>query len=94
MHEAYRKIIALSDADLLGKKFTEGNLQLDLKESFYGGQEIDEKEAIEILKCAKADDATFNIVGNNSIAAAIEAGVIGKEGLIRVKGIPHALGLL
>ncbi len=94
VHEAYRKIVAISDPELLGKKFVEGNLQLDLKESFYGGEELSEREATEIIKCAKADDAVFNIVGEKSINLSIDIGIIGPEGLIRVQGIPHALGLL
>ena len=94
-HEAYRKIVAVCDSDLVGKKFTEGKLQLDIKESFYSGDEVkDEKEALELLRCAQVDDATFNFVGKKSIEIGLKAGVIGKEGIIKVQGIPHAMGLL
>jgi len=94
VHEAYRKIVSIADADLIGKKFVEGKIQLDVKESFYNGEEMSENKAMEIIKSANADDATFNIVGNESIKLAIKAGIISKEGIIRVQGIPYALGLI
>ena len=94
IHEAYRKIVALADSELIGKKFVDGNLQLDIKESFYDGEEISEEKAIEILRCADADDSSFNIVGKRAVNAALKAGIVGKSGVIKIKGIPHALGLL
>ncbi|MEM2956296.1 MAG: DUF424 family protein [Candidatus Pacearchaeota archaeon] len=96
IHNAYRNIVALCDAELIGKKFVDEKtgLQLDLKESFYDGKEINEEEAINIIKTANSDDATFNIVGEKAISVALKAGIISKKGIIKVKGIPHALGLL
>jgi len=96
IHKAYRKIIAVSDPELLGKKFEENNLQLDLNKDFYGEDQVDDEKAIEVMRAENTDDATFNIVGEKSIQAAIKAGIIKeKEGsIIKIQGIPHALGLL
>jgi hypothetical protein len=94
VHEAYRKVAAVCDAELLGKKYTEGNRQLDINSDFYGGKKMDEAKLINALKELNEDDATFNIVGKKSVNAAIKAGIIAKEGIIKVKGIPFALGLL
>ena len=94
LHESYRKIIAACDSDLLGKKFAEDNLQLDLKDTFYGGKEYTEERAVEIFRDGAFDDATFNIVGKESIAAAIKAGIVEKEGIITIQGIPHALSFM
>jgi len=94
LHESYRKIIAACDADLMGKKFVEGKLQLDLKDTFYGGKEYSEERAVEIFRDGAFDDATFNIVGKESIAAAIKSGIIDKEGVITIQGIPHALSFM
>jgi len=33
--ESYRNVVAIADEELVGKKFFEGNKQLDVKESFY-----------------------------------------------------------
>ena len=96
IHKAYRKIVAVCDSELIGKKFVEDNLQLDLQEDFYGKDEVNEEKAIEIMMAENSADATFNIVGGKSIQAAIKAGVIkeGEHSIIKIQGIPHALGLL
>jgi hypothetical protein len=92
--KSYRDVVAICDSSILGKKFEEGKFQLDLKESFYKGEEVEEEKVIEILKKMAEEDATFNIVGKESITAALKAGVISKESVGRIKGIPFALILL
>jgi len=94
IHEAYRKIIAVCDEELLGKKFTQGKMQLDVKESFYNGESMNEDDLVLMLQEADRDDSTFNFVGEKSVKAGIKANVINKKGVIKVQGIPHALGLL
>jgi hypothetical protein len=96
IHNAYRNIVALADAALIGKKFIEDKtgMQIDVKESFYNGEEISEDKAVRMMKIANSDDATFNIVGERAIECALKAGVIDKSGIIKIKGIPHALGLM
>ena len=94
VHESYRKIIAVCDEELLGKKFIEGKLQLDVKESFYNGESMNEDDLVLLLQEADKDDATFSFVGEKSIKAGIKANVINKKGVMKVQGIPHALGLL
>lgn len=39
------------------------------------------------------EDSTFNIVGKNSVDAAIESGIISNNGIIKIQNIPIALGL-
>ena len=96
IHNAYRNIVAVCDSELLGKKFVDENIkmQLDVKESFYNGEEISEEKAAKIMRAACSDDANFNIVGKRAIEIALNAGIIDKKGIIKIKGIPHALGLL
>jgi len=38
-----RKILAVCDNELFGKKFEEGKLRLDLSSEFYDGEEVQEK---------------------------------------------------
>ena len=92
--KSYRDIVAICDSDLLGKKFEEGEFQLDVKESFFKGDEKSKEETIEIIKDMSKEDATFNIVGKESTKAAIEAGIITEEGVKEIQGIPFALVLL
>jgi hypothetical protein len=94
IHESYRKVVALADSNLIGQKFEEGKRQLDVRENFYKGDAVEEEIAIEMLKSLAVDDATFNIVGKDAVAAALKAEVITKEMIANVRGVPFALVLL
>ena len=48
--KSYREIVAVCDSSILGKRFERGNFQLDIKESFYKGEEVSEEKAMEIMK--------------------------------------------
>ena len=40
------------------------------------------------------EDATFNIVGKESVQTALEAGIIKEQGIIKIQEVPIALVLL
>ncbi len=90
----HRHVVAVCDANLLGKKFEEGKQQLDVRESFYKGEEVSSKQLGNILKHEANEDATFNIVGKDAVQIALEAGIIPKGNIGHVQGIPFALVLL
>ena len=95
--ESYRNVVAIADEELVGKKFFEGNKQLDVKESFYKSESensLSKEEVKEIILEMTKEDATFNIVGKNAVSAALEAGIISEEGIDEVQGVPFALVLL
>lgn len=94
IHKSYRDIVAVCDSDLLGKQFDAGQRILEVRESFYNGDEKTEKQLIKLMKDLDKEDVTFNIVGKDSVNAALKAGVISKEGIKTMKGIPFALTLL
>lgn len=94
IHQAYRTIIALADSDLIEKTFTQGIKQIEVKPSFFKGEEKNKQEILKILKNMQREDATFNIVGKESVQTALEAGIIDKNGIIKIQGVPVALGLL
>ena len=92
--KTYRSVVAICDKELLGKRFEEGILQLDVKESFYKGEEISEEKAVEMMKSFSEEDATFNIVGEKSVACALKAKIISEESVGKIAGIPFALVLV
>jgi len=94
IHQSYRKIVAVCDAKLVGKRFEQGKVQLDVKKSFYGGDRLSKEEVIRILQEVSQEDATFNFVGSRAVSAALNAGIINKDGVSKIKGIPYALSLL
>jgi uncharacterized protein len=94
IHNTYRDVVAICDSELIGKRFEEEKFQLDVKESFFRGEEISEEQAIKLIKKMSAEDATFNIIGKESVNTSLKAGIISKEGIKKINGIPFAMVLL
>lgn len=91
IHKAEKRaIISICDKELIGKKFEENDLQLDVSKLFYNGQDISEEEALKVVN----DADSLNIVGKNSIKFALENKLIDEANIIRVKKIPHAIAIL
>lgn len=92
--KTYRNIIAICDADLLGKKFEEGKFQLDVKENFFRGEKTSEEKLNDIIQKESIEDTTFNIIGEKSVNVAIKTGIISKHEVKKIQGIPFALVLI
>ena len=61
IHKSYRIVVAICDSELVGKYFEEGMFQLDVKESFYKGQEAEEEEMARIIKRMSVEDFLLSI---------------------------------
>lgn len=83
-------LVAACDEDLIGKTFREGNLKLEVKESFYGGRLVPIEDALKAIERA----TIVNLVGNTIISKAIEAGLIHPDGVIKIQGVAHAQKVL
>lgn len=94
IHQSYRTVVAICDSELLGKTFEEGIKILEVRESFYNGDEFEEKKLIEFMVDQAKEDATFCIAGSNSVQAALKAGIIKEEGIAKIQDIPFALVLM
>mgnify|MGYP001610994595 CR=1 FL=1 len=79
-------LLAVSDADIVGKTFEERDLQLDVSKEFYGSKTGDEKEIIELLK----DATIINAVGKEIISLLVQKDIIEKKSVIEISGVPHA----
>ena len=80
------EIVALCDEDLIGKIFEEGKLIINVTESFYKGEKINEEEAVEALKNA----GYIYVVGKESVQLCIKLGLVEDKNILRIKGVPHA----
>ncbi len=80
----------MCDNELIGQRFEEKNLQLDLSSKFYNGEEKSEDELVKLVLGAYI----ANIVGEKSIAFALKLGIIEKNSIIRIKNIPHAQAIM
>ena len=80
------RFLAACDKDILGKEFKEGELHIKVNEKFYYDEEVDKETFLRFLKTV--DMAT--LVGELVVSAAVEAGYIDDECVLRIEGIPHA----
>ena len=82
--------VACCDEELLNRVFKEGNLRIEISNSFYGGELINLEDAIEILKAIPF----FNIVGENVIKKAIDTKLLSREGVRSINGVPMAIKMM
>ncbi len=82
-------IIAVCDPDCLGETYEDGDVSLDVSESFYDG-ETAERLAPENAIAQLGGATTANLVGRRSVDAAVEAGVVDPDTVIEIDGTPHA----
>ncbi len=94
IHKSLRMCVAVCDKELIDKKFEDSEKQLDLTGTFFKGEEKTKQEAKDILLNAKAEDSTFNFVGERSTSLAKELGIANEKGVIQIQDIPIALILL
>ncbi|MBS3123930.1 DUF424 family protein [Candidatus Woesearchaeota archaeon] len=79
-------ILVITDIDLLGKKFEEGNRQLDLSKEFYKGTERDK----EWIKKMSEKARHFHLTGKEAVALGIELELVKVENILYVQKVPHA----
>jgi len=85
-----RVLVAVTDSNLIGKKFSEGNIRLDLTSDFYKGEEKTEEETGDLIR--NADHV--NLVGKKAIELAVKEGIIEEENIITIQEISHAQGTI
>lgn len=77
--------MTVCDSELFGERLQEGDLSIEVKESFYGGKEMEVEECLEKLK-----EATIaNLVGS-IVDHAIEEGILDPSNVLEIEGVKHA----
>jgi uncharacterized protein len=79
-------LVAVSDESCMGKEFSEGDVSLKVTKEFYGQERADKDEVVSAL----CEATIANIVGEQSVATAVENGFINADEVIYVQGVPHA----
>jgi len=79
-------LLAACDEELLGRTFREGELKLEVREKFYGGEKVDEEALDGLLR-----EATIaNLVGKRCVERAVELGYVDERRILRIGDVPHA----
>ena len=85
----YQKNITLNicDAELLGKTITQGDLNMNISGSYYGGRMVEENEAADLLKTSHI----INMVGKKTTSLAIKLGIGSESGIKTISDIPFLI---
>lgn len=79
-------LIAVCDCNLMGKRFDEGHLHVEVCADFFGDEKATAKDVEEAL--AKATIA--NLIGERSVGHAVRLGHVAMENVLMINGIPCA----
>lgn len=79
-------ILAICDAEILGKTLCEGKITFRVKEEFYKGARVNIEEAIAMIE----NSTIVNMVGKNVVSKAVEKGYVHPEAILNIEGVPHA----
>ena len=85
IHDKRGVLVAACDAGLLGETFRQGKLKLEVNTQFYGGALCTIEKAMDAL--VEADVA--NLVGETTIKAAVDKGLVDPEAVIYFGAVPH-----
>lgn len=79
-------ILAICDAEILGKTLRDGKIVFCVKEDFYKGARVNIEEAVSMIQ----NCTIVNMVGKNVVKKAIEQGHVHPEAVLNIEGVPHA----
>jgi len=79
-------LLAMCDAEILGKTLREGKIVFCVKEDFYKGARVNIEEAVSMIQ----NSTIVNMVGKNVVKKAIEQGYVHPEAVLNIEGVPHA----
>jgi hypothetical protein len=80
-------MLNICDSELLGKKITQDELNMNISENYYGGKLVEKEEAKSLLK----NSSIINMVGKESVSLSIELGIGSENGVKTISGIPFLL---
>jgi hypothetical protein len=79
-------LLAMCDAEILGKTFCEGKITFHVREEFYRGAKVTVEEAMQMVE----NSTIVNMIGKHVVKKAIEKGYVHPEAVLNIEGVPHA----
>jgi hypothetical protein len=80
-------MLNMCDSNLVGKVLVDGDLTMNITQSYFAERIVDEKEAEQLLRNA----SIINMIGEETIALSVKIGVGSSKGVKRIDGIPFLL---
>ncbi len=80
-------MLNICDAELLGQKIFQDELNMHISESYYGEKLIEKEEAKSLLK----NSSIINMVGKEIISLSIELGIGSENGIKTISNVPFLI---
>lgn len=83
-------MVAMCDSSLIDRVLKDGELEINIKDysDFYKGELVNREKAVGMLKPKKLYSA--NVVGKESVDAAIQGEIIHKDSIRKLNNVPYA----
>ena len=82
-------LVSVCEADCLGETFVHDRGELEVTESFYGGAAAEEAGAERVVDSLRRA-TTANLVGEEAVGVAVEAGLVDENRVLELDGTRHA----
>ena len=79
-------LLAMCDAEILGRTLREGKIVFCINEDFYKGARVNVEQAVSMIE----NSNIVNMVGRNVVKKAIQKGYVHPEAVLNIEGVPHA----
>jgi hypothetical protein len=90
VHENYigRKVVAVSDPDIIGKKIEDidKGLEINISKEFYGEKEFEFSDVLQFIM----NSENVNAIGNEIVEALVAERIIEPKNIITIGGVKHA----
>jgi len=80
-------MLNICDVDLVGKKISEKNLQVDISKNYYGEKIVEKNEAENLLKSS----SIINMVGKEIISLSTNLGIGSEKGIKKISDVPFLI---
>ncbi len=80
-------MLNICDAELLGKKIIQDELNMNISESYYGEKLVEKEEAKSLLK----NSSIINMVGKETVSLSIELGIGSENGIKTISDVPFLI---
>jgi hypothetical protein len=80
-------LVNLCDAELIGRTLSEGALKMHISKEFFGGELVEEDEAVEIIKRS----TMISLAGQRSVNIALANKLGSPQAVREIEGVPFLM---
>ncbi len=80
-------LVNVCDADLIGRTLSEGKLKMHISKEFFGGELIEEDEALKIIK----ESAMISLAGERAVNIALSNKLGSPQAVREIEGVPFLM---